>query len=453
MDDPSQTWPTLTVAFGLVAWVAAVRFQRGPVLAPFSLSLLMLVAIYGIRPLLMIHYGTYDIYGLDVVTGFNATARIGFVATVVFCGGYWLSRSTMRPLPSLPVDVPAGREPPGVAAAAAVCLGTVAAWFAAIAAIGGPGFIRLLFRGRSAEATAIFGSTPSAVYCLPIAGAVLVAAARIRTRQTRRLTAWETVLFWVAIAGSTVPATSQGGRRFLVPCLLVALLAVVYPRWWRPVTAPMVLFSGAALLVLAAIPYVRSAGARTDRTDFVGALGDYLGQAGIGGTFKSLFLSYDTDSFGYVSFVEPRLGGSLPYGYGRSTVGDLLVNPLPGTWATSWADRMLTDIFGGGCASGKCPIPSVVGVLLFDAGAATVVAGMLLLGFLFGRYDRALLRARSYRLPALLIVGGFAPVFTRGSSANVAWLAVNVFVLAAVLWRFAGRKVPASSLEPVPARV
>lgn len=455
MTGPSPFWPAMTVAVGLIAWVVAVRFRRGPILAPFSLSLLMLVSIFGMRPLFMIKYDEFDFYGLDVTSGFNATARTGFVATAVLCVAYWVSRITDK---DRTVDAepppPSGRRPPGLRTATMVCLGTVAAWFLFMAYIGGgPGYIALLFRGKSPEAISTLGNTPAAVFCIPIAGAVVVACARIHLERERRLTAREKMFYWGAIAATTVPASSLGGRRFLIPCLLVALIAVVYGRWARPVTLPMAGFSAAALFILAAIPFVRSSGARRGSTDLVGALGDYFGATGLMGTLKSFFVSYDTEGFEYVAYVVPRIGSSLSYGYGRGTVGDLLLNPLPVSLADLWTDRMLTDIFGAPCATGVCPIPSVVGVLLFDFGSPAVVAGCFALGFAFGRFERALLAASSYSLPGLLLVAAYAPIFVRGNSANVVWLATCTFVISALLYRVFGSTstvTPVANSAPAP---
>lgn len=445
MSEPSSAWPTLTIAVGLIAWVVAVRFRRGSVLGPFPLSLLMLVAIFGVRPVLMIHYDTYDIYGLDVISGFNQTARLGFVAVTTLTAGYWISRlldKNRHQAPSEPAT--GGRMPPTVRVAAITCVACSAAWFVVMALIGGgPAAIGVLYAGRSAAATSILGNTPSAVFCLPIAGAVLLAAARIRTERSRHLTVRERVYFWAAIAASTIPSAALGGRRFLVPCVLAALVATAVPRWRAPVTVRMVAFASGSLLLLAAIPFVRSSGARTEGAGFLTALQDYFGEAGINGTLRSLFLSYDTDAFGYMSYVVPRLGDGVPYGYGRSTIGDLFLNALPvSSGVQLWSDQLLTQFFGAGCAGDVCPVASAVGILYFDWGLPVLIAGCLLLGFWFGRFDGALLRAGSYRLLALLTVGGFAMIAVRGSSMSTAWLAVNVLLLAAVLLRVLGTAEP-----------
>ena len=447
-DEASTSWPTLTVVFGLLAWAAAVRLRRGSALAPFSLSLLMLVAIFGVRPLLMIHYDTYDIYNLDVVTGFNQTARLGFVAVVTLTVGYWTSRvlEKSRHQPQAEPDR-TGRTPPTIRVASLACLACSAAWFVIMAVIGGgPAAIGVLYAGRSAAATAVLGHTPAALFCLPVAGAVLLASARVHTERSRSLTSHERLIFWAGIAVSTIPSASLGGRRYLIPCILAALIATVIPRWSAPVTARMGAFGFGSLLLLAAIPFVRSSGARTDGAGFLTALREYFGQAGISGTLKSLFLTYDTDAFGYTSYVLPRLGDGVPFGYGRSTIGDLFLNALPvSSGVQLWSDHLLTQFFGSGCAGEVCPVASVVGILYFDWGMPVVFAGCLVLGFWFGRFDRALLRAGSYRLPALLTVGGFAMIAVRGSSMSTAWLAVNVFVLTAILYRLLGTRSQVTS--------
>ena len=446
MSEPSSTWPTLTIAVGLLSWAAAVRFRRGAALAPFSLTVLMLVAIFGIRPIMMIRYDTFDVYGLDVVTGFNATARLGFVAVTCLCVAYFYSRVTDR-RPSTSVPVRRGWQAPTIDRAVAVCMGTVLSWFAAIVIVGGgPGAVGVLFRGRSSAAAAALGNTPVAVFCLPIAGAVLVAAARIATERTRRLTVRERILFWVAVLGAVVPPASLGGRRFILPCVLVALVAVAAPKWSKPITAKMVLLGVGSLLVLAAIPFIRSAGARKPGQGPVGALIDYFSTTGVTETLKALFLTYDTDSFGYVAYFQPRLGDGIPYGHGRSTVGDLLVNALPVQAGELWSDHLLRLLFGATCARGVCPVASVVGVLALDFGLPAVVFGCLLLGLVYGRFERRLLAADGLGLAGLLVVAGFAPVFARGSSMSTAWIAVNVVVIVTVLlWLFGRRPVP----EPV----
>jgi hypothetical protein len=451
VSDPSPLWPTLTVAVGLIAWTTAVRLRRGAILAPFSLTLLMLVAIFGIRPLIMLQTDDYHFYGRSAAAGFNAAAFAGFSGVAALTVAYWLSRST-RP-GETPGDAaavrPPWRQPPSVPVAAWLCLAALGCWFAIMVYLGGIGFIPLLFGGRSTQVYAVLGQVPSAVFCLPLAAAAVLCVSRIQATRTRRLAPREALTFWAGIVVSGIPSTALGTRRFLLPAALMAAMAVAYPRWHVRVTMRMAAASSGMLLLLAAIPYVRSAGARTSaHPGFIGALGDYFGTAGLAGVLQASLSSNDTEGFAYVAYVAPRLGDGIPYGYGRGTVGDALANPLPARFGVgTWADHLLTVIFGQGCTTtsgGACPISSVVGVLYFDLGIGAVIAGCAVLGWLYARFDGAFLAARSYRLLLLLVLAGFAPVVARGASLNSAWLAETVFILAAgLLWLFGSKPPPA----------
>lgn len=442
MSEPSILWPTLTIAVGLSVWIAITRFRVGQILFPMSLALLTLIGIFGIRPLLIIHARTYSWYDMDTSSGFNSAAWTGFLAVVGLSMGHLVSQ---RHASRIPVRAAAAEEAraeekgPEEADArsllryAFLCLGLVSAWFLAMIVIGGGrGFISVLFAGRTAETAERLTNIPVLVSCIPVAGGIMLCAERLRVTAKRVLTRKESSLFLIALLASVVPPVALGGRRYMVPCLIAAAISTSRSRWSKTLTVRALVGGFCLFLLLATIPFVRSHGSRQG-DNLVTATANHLIEEGVTGTLEPVFLSYDTEMFSYISYLAPQLGDSVPYGYGRGTVGDALLNPLPARMSPYplWSNELLTTVFGAGCTGGKCPVASMPGILLFDFGFPGVLVGSALVGALLARVPRMLYRANEMsnrRLSAALALASFTPVLVRGNTVNVAYLVLMVMV-------------------------
>ncbi|MBD5785278.1 hypothetical protein IF650_03710 [Cellulosimicrobium terreum] len=468
------TVPVLTTVMGLVLLLGAGGLRRGALLGPLGLATGMLVAVFGVRPLLMAQRDSFDFYGLRVTDGFVLASWIGLVALVCLYTGYGLAslarRSRLRvgppgraarPRPAVPdpavpdpvVPDPALPEPP-MRAALLTAVVLVGAWFVALAAFGGGiSFLALMFAGRSDQVAARMSGLPALVMALPVVGALVLAVVRVQLERVRRLSAGERLAFWATIAAAVVPATALGTRRFLLPVLILALVAALAPSWNRRVRASQVALGIGALVVLATVPFVRSAGSRTPGTSLTGAMVDYYGSTGPTSVVEKFFLSYDTEMFSYVAYVAPRLGADMPWGRGRGTVVELLTAPLPaGVVSESWSNERLTSLFGGSCGEFLCPVPSLPGALYFDLAMVGVVLGMVLFGWAVRAAESGPVTGTGARLVVAMGFIAFVPNVVRGNPATqLAILAQIVVVALVVLWVL-GRSGRAVGRRPRPTR-
>lgn len=436
MDPALVFWPTLTLVGGVTAVLVFSQFRRGSLLSPFSMTMFMLVSIFGVRPLLMLNSGRFDYYGIDVASGFAQAAVLGFVACAALTVGYAYSRMTRREeLNPTPPESSMGEQESrtiSVVAAFWAVVFLLVLWTVIMMAVGGGfGFVAQLFGGRSAELNAGAENLPVVVPALPAAGALILAIARITSERVRALSRFEVVLFWLGIFLAIVPPATVGTRRFLIPALLAALMAATFRDWRKFLGVPLAFLALAGFIALAIFPFVRSAGSRTGSSDLLGAMVEYFEAEGLVGSLEGFFLSYDTEMFNYVSYLVPRLGDSIPFGMGRGTIGDILLTPLPSALAPyeSWSNQLLRMVFGTVCGEGVCPVPSLVGVLYYDFSYVGLIAGFLTLGLVFGRFESAFLKSKGVRLVLLLTAGCFVPIIIRGNSVGILWIAFNVFVV------------------------
>lgn len=436
-------------------------------LSPFPLCIFMLGSIFGARPLLMLEEGDFDFYGFDISSGFEQAALIGLLAVLCLSFGYTLGR-LRRPRgeeighPLRPTQKrldPRDTRPEEALAftsnamkrAAVTSSGLLLLWFTLTVLIGGGlSFIPKLFAGRSAEVNAVSANVPVLVPAMPVASATLLAVTRIAIVRHRRLARTEEITYWVFSLLMIIPPSAVGTRRFLIPAMLATLIGASYSRWRDPVGLRISGLAAVGFLVLSIFPFVRSAGSRTGRTDLIGAMLDYFGDAGIGGTLNGFFLSYDTEMFNYVAFLAPRLGESIPFGLGRGTIGEALLAPIPSAVSPfeTWSNSLLHIAFGTSCSEGVCPVPSLVGVLYYDLWFVGIIGGFLLVGFFISGFEDALFRVKDSKLVALVVFGSFAPIIVRGNSVSISWIALNVMILVVILY-WALRRLPPPRLGPI----
>lgn len=439
--EPSASWPLATLVLGMAAWIVLVRGRRGALVSPMSVALLLLVSIYGVRPLYMISDDSYRLYGLDVRQGFNASAVAGFLAVIALVAGYGVASARLGRGEDEPASEGEARTRYGELSfgkVAVIAFGLVALSLLVSFARGGAGSIGELFEGRNPNNTSVRG-LPVAVTTLPGSAAILIAVARVMVERTRKLRPVEHLLFWGVIVFSVIPPLALGNRRFLLPCVIAALIAILCPKYDKALPVRYAVGAVAGFVFLAIVPFIRSSGSRGGDGSFTGALSFYFSENGIAGSIKPFFTSYDTEMFSYVAYLAPRLGTSLEYGLGRGTVGDALLSPFPSALqpAELWSNQLLSSAFGGGCSAGICPVPSVVGVLYYDLGPAGVVVGCFALGYLLAQFKRAFMGSDGYRLIFVLGVASFAAVMVRGNTVNLAYIAVTTCVISCLAFRLA----------------
>lgn len=433
MGNYDLTWPALTLLVGAVAWVVGTGLRRGSFLSPYSLILLILISIFGFRPLLMpSEPASYAFYGFNIANGYALATIIGFVGTTSFIMGYGVRRMTRSRNPRGDDSHAFPRVTPRRATAAAWAL--LGAWLLIMIVVGGgPGFLTLLFAGRSETVNDVFSGVPAFVPALPVVACLLVATVRFQWERLRRYTRSQNLAYWVILIAAVVPPSALGTRRFLIPSVLIMIIGALGRSWNKKVRPSWVVAGVAGFLILAIVPFVRSAGSRVgSRTDLLGAMSVYFRDEGARGTLDNFFLSYDTEMFNWVAYFAPRMGERIPYGWGKGTFGEVLSSPLPAalTPFDRWNDVLLTYAFDSACSlKTVCPVPSIIGVLFTDLSWIGLVFGMAALGAACAGFEKSLLRSSGSATAALLLIAGFSVLFARGNSMAQVWIAVQVFVV------------------------
>ncbi|MCR2784961.1 MULTISPECIES: hypothetical protein [unclassified Microbacterium] len=431
----------MVIIIGLAFWLGYTRLRVGYLLSPLSVMILLLVAIFGVRPLRMMQTATFDFYGYDISSGVQFATTVGLVATV----GVVMGALVCLPLVGRLVRDNTGVERAETGLGSAVgesfvaAIAILAVWFAlSLQFAGGIAAFVAMFGGRTSQISSSAAGVPVVVPALPVVAALVVAAVRFTVEGAARYMPRQNLMYWVVIALTIIPPTALGNRRFLIPALIVGVAGAARILWFRRVRVRYLVAVVLVFVILASIPFVRSAGSRVRGSDdFLGSLYEYVGESGLTGVFDAFFLSYDTEMFNYVSFFGPRLGDAIPYGHGQATLGELFLVMLPSGIAPGekWSDMLLTEAFGAGCGALYCPVPSVFGTLLVDGGLVFVFLGSFLLGLLAAPVPYQLAVAPpAARVLLLLAVVAFAATVVRGNPVSQLWIALQCTLLAILVF-------------------
>lgn len=423
--------PIITVISGVIILGATTRMQIGRLISPFSMTLLMLLAIYGIRPLLMETREHFLFYGVDISSGTEAASVIGLFSVLGVTFGYLIApRRNKVQKAQVQRSVHAYN---GWNLSVVVSVLVLLLWLGVTVSYGGGlSYLAQMFNGRSSELSQTYSNLPAVVFALPVVACIIVAISRIRYEKIRRFSAGKNFLYWLVVIMCLIPPSALGNRRFMIPSLVAALVGAFATKWHKRIRPRTIVISISIFLIFAIFPFVRSEGSRTGSKDLLGAMFDYFWSEGFRGTLEGFFLSYDTEMYNYVSYLSPRLGETIPYGLGRGTFGEALLAPFPTALleVDKWSDVLLTKIFGGSCAERFCPVPSLPGTLLYDFGVVGVLVGMVLVGVLFARFESDFLSAwGTLKLTTLVCFAAFTPVIIRGNPVSQLWIAFQCLVL------------------------
>ncbi len=437
-------WPVLTLLVGCISILIATRLKAGPLVSPFSVSMIMLMAIFGVRPLLIADDPEHSFYGRALGEEVWFATVLGFIGVIGLSAGYFFRFLVVSKKPSAKqVQEKASRFEIRLESSAVIliAIGAVLLWGAIMAVrFGGTGVISLMSEGRSSDVSDLLAGLPVAVYALPAAAAFVATYWRITTERNRALVGREKWIFWASMAISIIPPAMLGNRRFILPCIIGAVLAATSRGWNKPVKIRIIIGTFIGFVVLASIPYIRSAGARTGDTSFFGALSEFIQNEGVSGVFTNFFTSYDTEMLDYIAYTIPRLGTDIAWGNGRATIIDIVTSPIPASLMPlpSWSNHVLIETFGASCADGVCPVPSIVGTGYFDFGTAGVLGITFILGLLSRIFEEKFLVTDGYFLVALVIFGSLPATAVRGNLPAQLWIGFNILVAAIVLLKLAG---------------
>lgn len=424
---PSLSRPGLYAIISIVAaaWPIIRRILTATldIFEPILPGCVMLLALFGIRPLVMLYTGdiTYQ-HTIDVHAEFNRATLIGMLATISFVVGYEILSSVRVPRPKV-----SSRQLNYLATTRAVrwlvAVGALA-FLLRLASAGNPlTTLEVLAHGRSlaASATQISNFLNDGPLLAACGATILVIALRGRPTVPQRIAI---VLLIVAPLGTFF---LLGNRRLILPSVLTPIIVGYMVRGQRPAWRHLAIVLPVAFIVLATIPFERSLGAREEQGGAV-AIFDRAFKAPFE-PIGEFFTSYDTAMVPDLGLEVSVLQRPSDYYFGRATIGDLLLAPIPSALIPgkpqTARNSLLIRLFGQGCVVGngsQCPDFSVAGTFYQDFWLPGIVVGMLILGAfsaaLWARFCEArhsalrIILAASWAISLPIIIrGGFMPPF------------------------------------------
>jgi oligosaccharide repeat unit polymerase len=415
----------ILVCHSVLSIVIYSRLKIYYLLNPFVTAHAVLISIFGLRPLIMRYPEDFSFYGLDSVTGFNSAVIAGLVASVSLTFGFIFS----KPINTTGFKFKNFLGEKVLIRARLVSMLLMVIWVALMFLIGGTSVLSLLSQGRSDELNANFRGVPILLQALPASSFIIFCSSLLilgRFQKISRANGMELICLFLLTAA---PSALLGDRRIIFPMAICMLWVLLQNKRDFRLGVLSSLGFVVAGLILTIYPFVRSSGAR-EGINLPTATYRFFRENGLVDVFRGYLVKNDTEMFNFVSYLTPRVGTEYQFGYGRGTFIDLLREALPSSLgAQTWSDMILTRMFGGGCASGLCPVPSLVGVLFYDLGILGVVSGFFLLGFLAKKYDGVVSTSSGLALVLTLTFGAYCTVIVRGSSIAMIWIALNVVLV------------------------
>lgn len=393
-------------------------------LEPLTGAALVLAVLFGVRPLAMIAQGDFTYQRYNIEPQFATAILVGFAGTLAFVLSYSLvaaGRGGPRP-----TDLPGGLTGRGYVFAFAVGAVSVSLFALYLASQGSiADSITLLLAGRSPalyDLTAGSSEYLSAAPILTVAGAIAVGSSA-----SWKLSLRQWVLVGALIAFPVVSMFLVGNRRYIIPAMLVPAVCYFLSTGTRPSRKMVLVLAPVAFVLLATIPFGRAAGAREAAG---GLLPIYQEAIAAPVEVLSRFVNGpDTEMLPALAVEIQILEAPGDFYYGRATIGDLLLAPIPSAVVPmkpmTARNDLLTVAFGAPCgvvAGALCPDFSALGTFYQDLWFPGVLIGMAMLGALsaaawqrlkrpHGREWELLTAAWIVFLP-ILIRAGFMPAMT-----------------------------------------
>jgi hypothetical protein len=410
----------------------------GRFLAPDSMAMITLLTIFGLRPLVTDRFSERTLYGyIPDGHGEQQALLVGIIAACALSVGALVgNQSPGARRAALPPHAPRPRwvftmQVRHLLYASLLGGSTYVAIFAATAGVSS---LRALSSGRSENVT--LGGVPEVVLVLPITGSIAAALFLISKRGVP-IKRKDLLAIALAVATSVVLLSQLGNRRFLIPAILIPAIAALMRRP-TPLRLWHAMSFGTALVFLAIVPMVRSAGARLPGENILTAAVRYLEQEGLLAVLRPVLAGYDTEMLDYVALHAPRVEAGI-LGLGRGTILEFALRPLPSSIAPlrPYSDQVMDRYWGGGCGDPVCPVASLPGVLYFDGGLLLVAVGCLVTGVVLRRMAigwRASDKLSSLRCTYLSIGTAFVLVATRTNTVHAIWWALYCCLIAACIY-------------------
>lgn len=399
--------------------VARTREGRFDLLEPIVGGMLALGVIFGIRPLAMLIVGDVSYRGTDTSPEFQFVIGLGLIGTVAFVASYeWVRRRQGSPASTESAPAIDRRVAYGYVIALVVL--SVALFVLHLSRLGADvidGF-RLMTGGVSPELAGRWTETTEYLSASPILAAC--AATLIGVFLRWRLTRLQLILVVVLIAYPSIVFYLSGDRRYVLPSVGIPIIAWMLMTKIRPGRRLLLIVGPIAFLVLATIPFIRWAEARNESGGVAAAFTE-----GLGNPVKAVdrfVLGPDTGMFSALALEVRALRTPQDFFYGRATVGDVLLAPIPhivfpGKPQTA-RNEMLIKTYGAPCGTsvnGICDDFSIIGTFYQDFWLPGVALLMALVGAasaaIWGAWQQSPLDARRVVVVASWVV--FVPIIVR----------------------------------------
>jgi hypothetical protein len=409
--------------------ILRLRQHRFDLFEPTFAAGVMLALLFGIRPLYIIAWSQYEYLGHQTEPQLTAVIGLGLVGSASFAIGYfWVRRGPAGDRWKAATNaIPA---PSSAATRFVMLVGLLTgalgvALFALNLLRMGPltKVIPLWLGGQSSQLAQVAGGSSEYLTAAPIL--LACAATAIGTMMGWRLTRIQLICVSGMAVLPAIVFLINGDRRFLLPCVLVPVVAYCMVSGRRPGRKLMLAGIPLAFVFLATIPWLRTAQGRTYPGGVPAILADSLSAPIV--SWDRFITQYDTEMESALSVQLQVQTGPGDFYYGRATIGDLLLAPIPSAVFPNKPETarndMLISTFGGPCTTGHyCPDFSVIGTFYQDLWWPGVGLGMMALGAfsraIWARYlsrpssTYAIVAAATWTIMLpILIRAGFMPSF------------------------------------------
>ena len=389
----TSAWTAVSVVFAVLTIVVAAvplvrRFRAGTfdLLEPIVGGSVVLAVIFGVRPLAMLPAGDFVYRDVDIRPEFPLVIALGLIGTVAFVVGYeWLAGR--QGTSTTVVDRADHRLQPAIIYGYIAVLAVLSVVLFGIHLVRlGNGLaegLRLFTGGTSPELVTRWAGTTEYLSASPILAAC--AATLLGVATGWRLNRSQLVLLAALVLYPLVTYYISGDRRYMIPTLGIPVVAWMLMTGRRLSRRVLVLAVPVAFVVLTAIPFVRWGAAQEGSGGLAAAF-----VQGIGNPVRAVerfILGPDTSMFDALAIEVGILREPGDFFYGRATVGDLILAPIPhllipGKPQTA-RDELLVRAYGSPCSVtvlGVCDDFSVIGTFYQDFWIPGVIVLMAALG-------------------------------------------------------------------------
>lgn len=424
------------IVTGVSLSLCVVLSPERPAANPVAATALMMYFLFVAAPLWRLQEGHSIQSG--ALPGVDLTPAL-WAAALSSCGlffGCAVERSVLTQRPS--------QRPGGWATQTRSTRPAVVAVFALLTAFAFGVYLRQVgglgayFGGRSADTAQVAGSSQY-LSTSPLALSAAVTGVLCAGRSAKR---WHSVALIATVIASGALFLGPGTRRFLLAAWLIPLTAYLLQRNRKLPTAVVIMGGTALFILLIVLPSIRSAGAREHAP-----LTELLITSMTEDVPERLLGGYDSDMATELAVQMDVRRGVSHWEYGLSTIGDLLIAPVPSALLPgkpmSSRDANLILVTGYPClTSGEvrsCPDFSLLGSFHQEFGLIGMPLGGALLGVALTRVQ---IRGRLFgysnaRAAWVAIAVVFSPIVVRaGASPGLSWVVMYV-VPTAIAYRLA----------------